>query len=309
MSKSVLSMLRRLLFASLLMLPALSGKAQQHSGSDHPLLSRFPDSEIVSVEFDEDINYRLILSGLQRTRGLVIPDESERLRGDVTRIVYDVPQEFSGEDVYRFFREQMQERNYVELFTCSGRGCGSSNYWANDIFRNRILYGPELNQYYLAMRADNGAETPPHLAVYIITRGNRRIYAYVEIIEVGGAQTRLDIIDSNILLETLQDSGALIIPDISFTPDDVLTGDSELQLVANLLRNNPQLAVYIVAHLGGDEALEVLMNRSLLRAEFLRRRLMDLGIDGQRLDARGVGPLAPGCNADDCIDRIELVLQ
>ena len=44
---------------------------------DHPLLSRFPDSVIASVEFDEDINYRLVLSSLQRTRGLVSSEISE----------------------------------------------------------------------------------------------------------------------------------------------------------------------------------------------------------------------------------------
>ena len=71
---------------------------------------------IASVEFDEDINYRLVLSSLQRTRGLVSSEISERLRGDVTKIVYEVSEEFNGQDVYDFFREQLQERNYLFRF-------------------------------------------------------------------------------------------------------------------------------------------------------------------------------------------------
>ena len=47
---------------------------------DHPLLSGFADSEIVAVEFEEDINYRVVLGSLQRTRGQVVPERSERLR-------------------------------------------------------------------------------------------------------------------------------------------------------------------------------------------------------------------------------------
>ena len=279
------------------------------SYADHPIIDRFPDSEIASVEFDEDVNYQLVLSGLQRTRGVVTPDDSERLRGDVTKMVYEVSQEFTGEDAFQFFREQIQEKNYTELFSCTGRGCGSSNYWANDIFRNRILYGPERNQHYLAMRADNGLENPPHIALYIITRSNRRIYAYLEIVEVGGAQIRIDIIETNDLLEILQEQGSVIVPNLSFVTDNTLSAESDLTPIADMLRGDPSINVYLVAHLGGAEPLDTLMSRSLARAELLKRQLENLGIAADRVIARGVGPLAPACGLTDCRDRIEIVLR
>ena len=279
------------------------------SYTDHPIFDRFPDSEITSVEFDEDVNYQLVLSGLQRTRGVVTPDDSVRLRGDVTKIVYEVSQEFTGEDVFQFFSEQIQEKNYTELFSCTGRGCGSSNYWANDIFRKRILYGPERNQYYLAMRADNGLENPPHIALYIITRSNRRIYAYLEIVEVGGAQIRIDVIEANDLLEILQAQGSVIVPNLSFVTDNTLSAESDLTPIADMLRGDPSINVYLVAHLGGAEPLDTLMSRSLARAELLKRQLENLGIAADRVIARGVGPLAPACGLTDCRDRIEIVLR
>ena len=277
--------------------------------NDHPLFDRFPDSEIISAEFDEDVNYRLVLSSLQRTRGLVTPESSERLRGDVTKIVYEVSQEFTGEDVYNFFQQQLQERNYTDLFTCSGRGCGSSNYWANDIFGNRILYGPERNQYYLAARADNGLETSPHLALYIITRGNRRIYAYLEIIEVGGTKTRIDIIEPNELLATLREQGSVTAPSLNFIADNQLTIESDLAPIANMLETDTSLNIYLVVHLSGSDSLDSLMARSLMRAELLKQQLQNLGIDGSRIIAQGVGPLAPICGTGNCQDRIEVVLR
>jgi len=277
--------------------------------NDHPLFDRFPDSEIISAEFDEDVNYRLVLSSLQRTRGLVTPESSERLRGDVTKIVYEVSQEFTGEDVYNFFQQQLQERNYTDLFTCSGRGCGSSNYWANDIFGNRILYGPERNQYYLAARADNGLETSPHLALYIITRGNRRIYAYLEIIEVGGTKTRIDIIEPNELLATLREQGSVTAPSLNFIADNQLTIESDLAPIANMLETDTSLNIYLVVHLGGSDSLDSLMARSLMRAELIKQQLQNLGIDGSRIIAQGVGPLAPICGTGNCQDRIEVVLR
>jgi len=117
--------------------------------SDHSLVAGFADSEIIERELHRDINYRIILGALERVRGEVIPENSERLRGDVTKITYEVSQEFTGDDVYAFYQEQLTAKNYEVLYSCGGRECGSSNYWANDIFRNRILYGPERNQHFI----------------------------------------------------------------------------------------------------------------------------------------------------------------
>ena len=88
----------------------------------------------------------------------------------------------------RFIRRQLTAKNYEVLYSCGGRECGSSNYWANDIFRNRILYGPERNQYFIAFRANPALEESPYFSVYIITRVNRKIYAYIEIVEPAGTE-------------------------------------------------------------------------------------------------------------------------
>ena len=283
--------------------------AQPSSFQDHPLFARFPDSEISEAEFDGDVNYRLVLSSLQRTRGLVSSEVSERIRGDVTKIVYEVSNEFSGQDVYDYFREQIQELGYTELFTCAGRECGSSNYWANDIFRNRVLYGPERNQFYLAFRAGPVAGISPHIALYIITRGNRRLYAYLEIIEPGGAETRIDIVDTSDLISTLESQRSIVISGISFENDLGLTGDSDLASIVNILQVDQSLRVYLVIHLNGNEDIDTLIQRSQQRSNVLRQLLIGRGIDGDRIIAKGVGPLAPSCNADVCGDRVEMVLQ
>lgn len=310
-------LIRFLALTAMINLGTISTTGLAQTG-DHPLLTRFPDSEIVDVEFEEDANYRLVLGTLQRTRGVVTAEDSERLRGDVTKIVYEVSQEFSGEDVYQFFREQFAENGYEVLFSCTGRECGSSNYWANDIFRNRVLYGPERNQYFMALRIDNGtgpgaaaedsAESTAHLVLYIITRGNRRLYAYVEIVEENGSVPTIELIPTE-LLDNLNENGSAIIPGVAFINDRQLVQDSELQAVAEQLNSQPELEFYVVAHLGGDQELEQLMTRSNIRAQTVRQQLINLGIAANRLIARGVGPLAPACIGDNCEERVELVLR
>ncbi|MCG8413262.1 MAG: DUF4892 domain-containing protein [Pseudomonadales bacterium] len=270
---------------------------------DHPLISRFPDSEVVDVEFVEDANYRLVLGTLQRTRGVVVPENSERLRGDVTKLRYEISQEFTGDDVFEFFQQQFADSGYDMLFTCSGRECGSSNYWANDIFRNRVLYGPERNQHFMALQAGDA-----HLVLYIITRGNRRTYAYLEIVEEEGAAPEISLPSSE-LLASIADTGSIAIPGLSFINDRQLEDTQVLADIASELAANTELQLYVVAHLSGSQELEQLLNRSTARAQTVRQQLINLGVEANRLVARGLGPLAPSCAGDNCRERVELVIR
>ncbi len=276
---------------------------------EHPLMPRFPDSEVTALEFVEDTNYRLILSSLQRTRGLVSSENSEMLRGDITKIIYEIAPEFTGQDVFEYFNNEAEEKNYRELFSCIGRECGSSNYWANNVFGNRVLYGPERNQYYSVFdTATEGRED--FIAMYIITRGNRRVYAYFEFIEPGGARSRIDIFDSDALLSELQAERSVVLNNVDFENDLSLTSDSDISFLVSLLEKNPSLKFYLVAHLyqeGGES--EELIARSRQRANVLRQVLIGRGIDREQIHAYGVGPFAPHCGAERCTDRIELVMQ
>jgi hypothetical protein len=299
---NILKSLLPTLLASLLLSSA------HGQGADHPLIDRFPDSQISDLEFEPDSNYRLILGSLARTRGVVVPGESERLRGDVTKIIYEISEEFNGEDVYDFFQEQIRDKGYDVLFSCAGRDCGSSVYWANDIFQNRVLYGPERNQYYIAMRTPASMGDPAHMVLYIITRGNRQLLAYLEVIQDVGTASPVELLSSQILDE-VSEQGSAILPGIAFINDRQLTDNAELDALARELNSNTGMNFYLVAHLGGDQDLEQLINRSMIRAQTVRQGLINLGVDGNRLLARGVGPLAPSCIGENCSERVELVLR
>ena len=297
--------------ANVFFLAGVSFSVGQESGSnlEHPLMPRFPDSEMIDLEFVEDINYRLVLSSLQRTRGLVSSEYSEMLRGDVTKIIYEIAPQFSGQDVFEYFQKEVGEREYQILFSCVGRECGSSNYWANDVFGNRVLYGPERNQYYSVIGSGT-EENEDFIVMYIITRGNRRVYAYFEFIEPGGAEARIDILDSETLLYELQEDRSIVLMNIAFENDLSLTRDSNVSYLVSLLKENPNLQVYLVSHLYQEDATsEELIARSQQRANVLRQVLLGRGIDREQVQAYGVGPFAPFCSMERCADRIELVLR
>ncbi len=285
---------------------ALCGPRASAQEGGHPLFAPFPDSELVSVERLADARHLLVLGTLQRSSGIVAPEDSRRLRGDVTKLVYEVSRDFSGQDAYRFFEEQAAEKGYRELYRCAGRACGSSNYWANDVFGNRVLYGPERNQYYLALEAAGAEGAPAYISLYVITRGNRRVYAYLEILEESASTL---VPAPSFLLAEITERGSVVLPDIVFSEQDQPVEAPNLEAAARLIGERPDLAFYLVAHLGGGQDLETLLRRSAARAEALRRRLVLAGADGARIIARGVGPLAPACAAGNCAERVELVLR
>ena len=303
-----------LLLLALLSTPAHAQSAgEQTAGADHPLLMRFPDSEIVEYDRTNELNHQLVLGTLQRTRGEVVPESAERLKGRVTRIVYAIPSDYQVSDVREFFAQQLRERGDSILFSCEGRACGSSNYWANDIFKRRILYGPERNQYYLAARSNTALENDPFLALYLITRANKRLYAYVEIIESEIAVAPQALVNEGLLAATLREKGSVVLPWVQFNTADggeeELDDPSALDYLVRLLRTDPEIRVYLVSHLSGPErSLESLLEQSEKRAQLINAVLLEKSIESGRIEAAGVGPLAPSCALSDCSDRIELVL-
>lgn len=299
-----------LLVALLLSRLSVAQTGEDISGSsDHPLFDRFPDSQIVRYDSDRNVNYQLVLSNLRRVGGQAVPDRVERLRGNVTRITYEVSQSFTGANIFEYFQEQAQQKGYKQLFSCSSRDCGSSNYWANTLFQNRILNGPERNQFFMALETGDSSIEKAYLSIYVITRANRRLYAYIEVVEVGAGGA---LETSSLDLVALQDTGSIIVQGVEFNEEDNLSNDTGVGELARLLQENSALRLYIVGHVGttnSNEEISQLLNRSLIRANQVRDRLISQGIDPGRISAQGVGPLAPLCSENDCANRIEAVIQ
>ncbi|MBT8146188.1 MAG: DUF4892 domain-containing protein [Gammaproteobacteria bacterium] len=296
-----------LLVVSLLICPmAFSQQGYSPAERDHPLLERFAGSTIVEYGSESDVNYRLILGNMRRSAGRVVAEQSERLTGDLTRITYEIPQGFAGAEVGSFYQQQARENGYTELFNCSGRDCGNSNYWANEVFDNRSLYGPERNQYYLVFRIDSDQSPPSYAAVYVTTRTNRRQFAHVELLDSDGGG---DDFVAALSIEKIFENGAIIIPELVFDDQDRLTDAGGINQIATQLQANESIDLYVVGHLQDQGLLDNLIARSLRRAERTRDLLIERGVDASRLTARGVGPLAPLCSENDCAERVELVVR
>ena len=288
----------------------VSAWAQQDgSAVDHELIQRFPGAEVVDYRIPGVTNYRLALDRMQRVNGRVSAGREERVNGTLTRITYKIPEGYSSADVFGHYSTQMLAVG-PELYRCQGRGCGSSNFWANDVFENRILYGPDADQYYLVSTVGSDERhIGAYLALYVITRGNRSVYAHLDIIELNDVVSDVPTSSPEALALQIQQEGSVTLQGVEFDAQDEMLDEGGFIVLLNTLRNAPLMQVYIVGHLSTDGSLEELLERSAKRAQNLVDRLVEEGINESRVIAQGVGPLAPSCLQAPCSQRVEIVLR
>lgn len=279
---------------------------------DYEGISRYPSSKIDHYRVLQRTEYQLALGQLKNVNGVLNPEYSRRLFGDLTRITYRIPDGHDSQTVFDHFKSGIKQP-YTLLYECHGRECGSSNHWANHIFRVAKLYGPERYQHYLAARTKMG-EQDVVIVVYAVKRGNKRLYAHLDLLEVASEAAQGLNVSASTLLDSLRDNGRFVLPGLRFDQQDVLDPATAefLAVVASVLKKDVRLQLYVVGHLSSDRSnvsTEDLMQQSLKRAQSVVESLEQRGIESGRLTAHGIGPLAPPANAYDGADRIELVLR
>ncbi len=146
-------------------------------------LQPFPLSTVVESRQGTVPEYRIITGPLSSIGAIVRAEQEEVIKGKVTVVTYEVPRVHAPREVMEHYLSQIAGNDARILFRCEGRDCGRSNDWANEIFEERILYGHDRYQYYtVASFSRNGI---PYVGViYTIRRGNQRVYAHTEFVEL-----------------------------------------------------------------------------------------------------------------------------
>ena len=98
----------------------------------------FQHSQIQNEERSVLDSYRLVLSS--STRAQASPGQNElRLKGELWRRTWAVESQFTLDEVTTFFEKQIE--NLPILYHCRALDCGSSHFWANEVFSNARLVG------------------------------------------------------------------------------------------------------------------------------------------------------------------------
>ncbi len=263
-------------------------------------IPRFPRSWVVF--FEEENNpapRKFIVSAVEKIRRELSVDQKLRIDAKALRVTYQMPPGSPRAEVIDHYRRLL---GADAVFTCTGRDCGRSNAWASEVYDQPVLFGPDGNQFYMA--ADRDGQL---VSAYVIERGNRRIYAHIEVLQPEAAVSAA--VNAQ-LTENLAGDGFFMIDGVRPRRDGTIPeeGMRELGKIAPQLRIFERQKLYLVCHLYGPEAGETLLRRAAAcaataAAELGRHLASD---NGPELIPFAAGPLLP--RPGGAASRIELVL-
>lgn len=286
--------------------PAVAAPAQPGdvSGSRDPYdLERIPRSRIVNYQRDTEVRSREFIMGRVDSirRDLRIGDQLD-VEATQESVTYQAPEGATVDSVLQHYLEQI---GADVLFRCEARGCGRSNDWANRVFEQAILYGPDRHQRYAALEWQGRL-----IGLYVIERGNRRVYAHLQIFEPEG---RNAMPLNALLVRRLSERGWAPVEGVQ-PGDDGSFDDSARQVLTGLAENLETFAgesMYVICHLYAAQPVAGLLEVAQRCAEN-GVELIVAGADAQdgvgtpELQPFAAGPLLPRSLYPGA--RLELVL-
>ncbi|RMQ41979.1 hypothetical protein ALQ04_02509 [Pseudomonas cichorii] len=232
---------------------------------DLRIVPRLAEAEIVDYRPAAELERIYPLGSIRKISGQMRFDGQVSARGNLTSVTYQLPAEHTSDEAFTAAREALQAQGAELLFWCQARDCGESSLWANEVFGNSKLYGADDRQAYLLLRlAEPDNETL--VALYSITRGNRRAYLHVEQFTAAAPLGEL-LPTSATLLRQLKSTGRLDLPR--------LKGEPQENWVTLLSRG-----------LNLDSTLRATVSGA--RADVWREALVAKGVRGARLETGSV---------------------
>lgn len=275
---------------------------------DHPLLSRYPGSDLTKAETQDYGTYTLIVGKPADSMDFA----GKALEGKLARIVYTNPADRSTLEIYRNYRQALEKAGAQILWSCEDKECGPA--YARSAWNqfNGLFAAADGDPRYLAASISQG-DAQAFVAVMV---GKRR--TQVDVVETTAMDTGLVAVDPAALAQSIIDSGSARIYGIYFDVDkaDIQPKSKPaLDAIAAMLKAQPSLSIFVVGHTDSSGTLAHNMTLSAARAKSVVAALTgQYGIAAARLDPHGVGPLAPvATNATDAgrqlNRRVELVAR
>jgi len=314
-------------------------------GQDHPLIQRFAGSVLLGYQAQSWGQAEVPLSAQEaRDSGPRRLKDVQAIEGKVTRLVYLSPQGKAPLEVFRNYEQALTAAGLTRKFSCD-KNCSNLYFawrangevkdlaqslrWsvggipsATSASSSYALVDPlSADGRMLVGTLPNQSGAPVSVLVYTSTAINddtRAAATFIQIVEPKAMQTGQVTVNAKALGDGLQAKGRIALYGLYFdTGKADVKPESRAQLVemANLLKAQPGLKVYVVGHTDNQGQADSNMSLSLQRAQAVVAELTSgYKIDGKRLQARGVGSLAP-LAANTSEDgraqnrRVELVVQ
>lgn len=264
----------------------------------------FPDAELEDEVSIESPGHLVLFSAVREVNNEIRSATMARLPVKGVGQLYEVIGGANREEARDHYMQELQARGAQVLFECSGRSCGRSNVWANQIFDQRSLYGRDSNQDYLVAGSVDESGEPWLTLVYTVTRGNNREYVWVEHL-VSPQGTEIPGLGN----ESARVKGPIVVPwqgSITYRFDWSATD----RRIINEWAGDEGARVILTAYseLQEDESFEESMERAEAAAQSLGQVLDKSGVSEGRQTIITVGPSVVIPNPDRQGDRVEVMV-
>lgn len=283
--------------AALLVIGAISSIVSAESSLEllAPAESSLAAPRIVYQEHNAEVEYVLPLGPMERVDGRWQPENKRSMQASINRQTLEFGAQVSEQQVFELYQQKALSHNAQTLYRCQGRDCGQSNRWANDFFHRYQLYGSEGSQR-LSTQWFKSAGREHYLILYMVRRGNKRIYLQQDLLSrpVSSTASAIPVPQSGSLWQQLENHGLLRLDTNNGAIINVAAGVSVrepwLQALSVVLAQHPRVSIEVVAHSYLGES-SMASSKSL--ADSVRDKLVKAGLDAGRIKSHGLGSLAP----------------
>lgn len=204
-------------------------------------------------------------------------------------------------------RAQVAEAGFEVVLDCAAPACGGYDFR----FATEVLPGPNMFvniRDYHFITGLRGGRDAPETAVTILASSNNNV-SYIQIIQAGDLgeddapvvvalppEAQVSVPPAS-FAQALARDGRIVLGSLDFDSGTSTLGAgpfAALAALTELLKEQPDLRIALVGHSDTVGRLDTNIALSRERARAVRARLIErYGVDAARLDAEGVGYLAP----------------
>lgn len=270
-------MFLRLVIAGLVVLSIETGFAQSSQ-------AMFPDQRLVHSTALKERIYFLTLGPLEKINGKWISDREELLKAGVEGKTYEISHPYSLKSAWLSVQQYFAGFDASLAYECIGLECGSSNAWANERFNVPLLYGLDLSQRYQVWQWLVG-DKPKIAVVYLVQRGNQRIYFHEERLSPSDHSVRI-VPGASVIAKRFYDDGSIAVPGVDLENDNLIVEPSYIAALAKALNEKPFRLLSVVGFDRSPGSEDEQRQRALSYAQQMVDLLVKKGVRAKRLDAR-----------------------
>jgi hypothetical protein len=264
----------------------------------------FPDSRLEQEVTISSPGHLVLFSPVREVNNEIRSAAMARLPVKGVGQLYEVQGGANREEARDYYLRELQTLGAQILFECSGRNCGRSNVWANQIFDQSSLYGRDNNQDYLVAGSVDENGKPWLTLVYTVTRANQRQYVWVEHL-VSPQGTEIPGLGN----ESARIKGPVIVPWKGSITYRFEWSGADRRIVNDWAgEEGARVILTAYSELKQNESFEESLARAEKAAKSLAQVLAKSGVSESQQTIITVGPAVVVPNPDRQGDRVELMV-